>query len=103
RRSCWTRYANSPATSPEMATTAQQRASYREVLANPRFRVLIGSRLLAIAADTLRTVALSVLVFATTNSPLLAALTYGIAFLPQALGGVLLGALADRVRPRELI
>jgi predicted MFS family arabinose efflux permease len=86
-----------------MTTTSQQKASYREVLANPRFRVLIGSRLLAIAADTLRTVALSVLVFTTTNSPLLAALTYGIAFLPQALGGVLLGALADRVRPRELI
>jgi MFS family permease len=48
-------------------------------------------------------VALSMLIFAVTGSPLLAAVTYGAAFLPQAIGGTLLGALADRVRPRPLI
>ena len=88
-----------------MTTTAPaaRRVTYRAVLAEPRFRLLFVTRSLAIGADTLRTVALSMLVFAVTGSPLLAAVTYGIAFLPQAIGGTLLGALADRVRPRPLI
>jgi len=82
---------------------AARRVTYREVLAEPRFRLLFLTRSLAIGADTLRTVALSVLIFAATGSPLLAAATYAAAFLPQAIGGTLLGALADRVRPRPLI
>ena len=88
-----------------MTTTAPaaRRATYREVLAEPRFRLLFLTRSLAIGADTLRTVALSVLIFAVTGSPLLAAVTYGAAFLPQAVGGTLLGAMADRIRPRPLI
>jgi MFS family permease len=88
-----------------MTTTAPaaQRVTYREVIAEPRFRLLLLTRSLAIGADTLRTVALSMLIFAVTGSPLLAAMTYGVAFLPQAIGGTLLGALADRVRPRPLI
>ena len=88
-----------------MTVTAppRQQATYREVLAEPRFRLLFLTRSLAIGADTLRTVALSMLIFAATGSPLLAAVTYGIAFLPQAIGGTLLGALADRARPRPLI
>lgn len=82
---------------------AARQATYREVFAEPRFRLLFLTRSLAIGADTLRTVALSMLIFAATGSPLLAAVTYGAAFLPQAIGGTLLGALADRVRPRPLI
>jgi predicted MFS family arabinose efflux permease len=78
-------------------------ATYGQVLAEPRFRVLFGTRSLAIAADALRSVALSVLVFELTASPLLAALTYGISFLPQLIGGILGGALADLMRPRVLI
>jgi predicted MFS family arabinose efflux permease len=81
----------------------QRRVTYREVLAEPRFRVLFGTRSLAIMADALRIVALSVLVFSATGSPLLGALTFGIGFLPQIIGGTLLGALADRIRPRPLI
>jgi predicted MFS family arabinose efflux permease len=78
-------------------------ARYREALAEPRFRVIAGSRSLAILADSLRTVALSVLVFETTHSPLLAAITYGIAFMPQVIGGTFLGSLADRAYPRLVI
>ncbi len=84
-------------------TTTTGRATYREVLAEPRFRLLFLTRSVAIAADTLRIVALSVLVFAATGSPLLGAVTYGIGFLPQILGTTLLGALADRIPPRRLI
>ncbi|WP_344597079.1 MFS transporter [Actinomadura vinacea] len=52
---------------------------------------------------TLRMVALSALVYARTGSPLLAAVAFGIGFLPQVLGGALLGSLADRLRPRPLV
>jgi predicted MFS family arabinose efflux permease len=84
-------------------TDAAERATFRQVLAEPIFRVLFFFRAVAIGADTLRTVALSVLVFARTGSAFLGALTFGIAFLPQVVGGVVIGALPDLVRPRQLI
>ncbi|MEV6611958.1 MFS transporter [Kutzneria sp. NPDC051319] len=77
--------------------------TYTRVLADPSYRVLFASRTLAITADTLRIVALSVLVFALTGSTLLAAVAYGISFLPQLIGGSLLGAVADLLPPRQLI
>jgi predicted MFS family arabinose efflux permease len=82
---------------------AQQRATYREVLANPRFRLLFVTRTLTVTADSLRIMTLSVMVFATTGSPLLGALTFGAGFLPQLAGSFFLGSLADRVRPRRLV
>ncbi|HEY6597299.1 MAG TPA: MFS transporter [Asanoa sp.] len=77
--------------------------TYREVFAVRPFRVLFASRSLAIAADTLRIVALSVLVFAATGSAWLSAVAFAIGFLPQVAGGLLLGSLSDRLRPRPLI
>jgi len=79
------------------------RATFRQVLAVPVYRVVFLTRALAIGADTLRTVALSVLVFAATGSALLGALTFGISFLPQVIGGTVIGALPDLIRPRLLI
>jgi MFS family permease len=79
------------------------RTTYREVFAEPVFRTLFLTRTLAIAADTLRIVALSVLVFTSTGSTLAAAIAFGAGFLPQALGGLLLGSLSDRLAPRALI
>jgi len=84
-------------------TTAAERATYRDVFADPIFRVLFLTRSVAIGADTLRILALSVLVFAITGSPLLTAVTFGIGFVPQVIGGTLLGSLADRLPPRGLI
>jgi hypothetical protein len=77
--------------------------TFRQVLAEPVFRVLFLCRALAVGSDTLRTVALSILVFDRTGSAVLGALTFGIAFLPQVVGGVVIGALPDLVRPRPLI
>ncbi|MFD8013886.1 MFS transporter [Streptomyces sp. NPDC058955] len=79
------------------------RATYREVLAEPRFRLLFATRTVAITADALRITTFSVLVFATTGSALWSALAFGIGFLPQLLGSLLLGSLADRLPPRALI
>ncbi|MHA6765459.1 MFS transporter [Streptacidiphilus sp. PAMC 29251] len=79
------------------------RATYREVLAEPRFRLLFLTRSVAITADSLRITTFSVLVFATTGSALFSALAFGIGFLPQLFGSLLLGSLADRLPPRALI
>src|SRR5258706_13497033 len=78
-------------------------ARYRDVFAEPVFRVLFLSRSFAIGAGTLRILALSVLVFDRTGSPLLTAITFGVGFVPQVVGGTLFGALADRWPPRRLI
>ncbi|MFD5824163.1 MFS transporter [Lentzea sp. NPDC060358] len=79
------------------------RATFGHVLTRPVFRELLATRVVAIAADVLRTVALSTAIFRSTGSPLLAALAFGLAFVPQAFTGVLFGPLTDRVRPRTLI
>ncbi|MFC6887003.1 MFS transporter [Actinomadura yumaensis] len=90
-------------TEPGAPGRAPRRATYRDALAEPRFRVLFATRTVAIAADTLRVLALSVLVYGRTGSPLLASAAFAAGFLPQLAGGALLGALADRMRPRRLI
>jgi MFS family permease len=48
-------------------------------------------------------VALSILVFERTGSPLLSALVLACSFLPYALGGVLLSSLADRFPARRVL
>ena len=79
-------------------------ATYREVFAVREFRPLFGSFLLSTAGDELARVALTVLVYQRTESPLLAALTFAIGHLPWLLGGPLLSAFADRLpRHRVLI
>ncbi|WP_436739775.1 MFS transporter [Streptomyces sp. BBFR102] len=79
------------------------RATYREVLAEPRFRLLFSTRTVAITADALRITTFSVLVFSATGSALLSAVAFGIGFVPQLFGSLLLGSLADRLPPRALI
>jgi MFS family permease len=74
------------------------------VFAVREFRPLFGTFLLSTAGDELARVALTVLVYQRTNSPLLSALTFAIGFLPWLLGGPVLSALADRLpRHRVLI
>ncbi|GAA1949743.1 MFS transporter [Kitasatospora viridis] len=90
-------------TSTAHATSTTRRTGYREVLANPVFRTLWVTGALAVAADGLRITTFSMLVFASTHSPLLGALAFGVGFAPQLLGSLLLGALADRGRPRALL
>ncbi|WP_103534470.1 MFS transporter [Streptomyces sp. SM11] len=79
------------------------RATYREVLAEPRFRLLFSTRAVAITADALRITTFSVLVFSSTGSALLSAVAFGIGFIPQLFGSLLLGSLADRLPSRALI
>lgn len=83
--------------------SSASRSNYGEVFANGQFRTLLGTAVLAIAADTLRMVALSILVYKLTGSSFLSALTFGILFIPQVVGSTFFGALADRFPPRRLI
>ncbi|SDT35256.1 MFS transporter [Actinoplanes derwentensis] len=78
-------------------------ATYREVFAEPVFRTLFVARGVSISATSLQIFALSVLVYSTTGSPLLSALAFGAGFLPQFVGGLLLGSLTDRLPARPLI
>ncbi|MGZ4549288.1 MAG: MFS transporter [Blastococcus sp.] len=88
----------------ETAPAPARSATFREVFAVREFRPLFGTFLLSTAGDELARVALTVLVYQRTNSPLLSALTFAIGFLPWILGGPVLSALADRLpRHRVLI
>lgn len=79
-------------------------ASFRAVFAVREFRPLFGSFLLSTAGDELARVALTVLVYQRTGSPMLTALTFAIGHLPWLLGGPVLATLADRLpRHRVLI
>jgi MFS family permease len=79
------------------------RATYRQVFAVPEFRAVLAGFAIFLVSETVQMLALSVLIYATTGSALLAALAYVAGFLPQALGGTVLLAVADRWRPRRLL
>jgi MFS family permease len=84
--------------------TPTRQATFREVFGVREFRPLFGTFLLSTAGDELARVALTVLVYERTSSPLLSSLTFAIGHLPWLLGGPLLSAVADRLpRHRVLI
>jgi MFS family permease len=76
--------------------------TFRDVFAVSEFRALWAAYVLSLVGDQLARVALSVLVYARTGSPLLTALTYALGFLPWIVGGPLLSGLADRL-PRRTV
>jgi MFS family permease len=79
------------------------RASYGEALASREFRALLTVQLLEVGGISVAAVALTVLVYQRTASPLLASLTFAFSFLPYVLGGGLMSSVVDRVRPRKLV
>jgi predicted MFS family arabinose efflux permease len=80
-----------------------RRTTYAEVFAVREFRVLFGGNVATILAETMSMLALSVLVFQATRSPLWSAVAFTAGFLPQAVGGAFLLSLADRLPPRAAI
>ncbi|MGY1740137.1 MULTISPECIES: MFS transporter [unclassified Blastococcus] len=86
------------------AREVPEQATFTEVLAVAEFRPLFGSFLLSTIGDQLARVALTVLVYQRTDSPLLSAITFAISYLPWLVGGPVLSTLADRLpRHRVLI
>ena len=83
--------------------TDRQPVTFGDVLRIREFRALWLADLQSWIGDQIGRVALSVLVFERTGSAAATALVYGLTYLPAVLGGVLLGGLADRVQPRQLM
>ena len=81
---------------------AVPRATFRDVFSVREFRALWFSEILSIAGDRLALVAVTLLVFERTRSPLLAAVVYATGYVPWVIGGLFLADLADR-RPRRSV
>ncbi|WIX80956.1 MFS transporter [Amycolatopsis carbonis] len=84
-------------------TAAPGRVTFREVFGVAEFRAMWFGELLSIAGDQLARVALSVLVYATTQSATLTGLTYALTFFPSLLGGIFLTGIADRFSRRTVM
>ncbi|MEW9549705.1 MFS transporter [Nonomuraea sp. NPDC050783] len=80
-----------------------QRATYREVIAIKEFRALWYGQGLSLLGDQLAQVALAVLVYDRTRSPLATAAVYALTYLPSIVGGPLLAGLADRFARRGVM
>ncbi|MEO3870593.1 MFS transporter [Nonomuraea sp. B12E4] len=78
-------------------------ATFGEVFAVREFRVLFGGFALLVVGDSIKMLALSVLVFARTGSPGLSAAAYMAGWLPYIVGGLFLLSLADRLPARGLM
>ena len=78
------------------------RAVFRDVFAVGEFRALWVSQILSVAGDRLALVAITLLVYDRTKSPLLSAVAYAVGYLPYVIGGLFLADLADR-RPRRSV
>jgi predicted MFS family arabinose efflux permease len=85
-----------------VSSSTARRPSFRDVFALPEFRVLWISYVLSAAGDRLALVALTLLVYDRSKSPLLAAITFAAGFVPYLFGGMFLSGLADRL-PRRTV
>ncbi|MFG1945155.1 MFS transporter [Nonomuraea sp. NPDC048826] len=83
--------------------STERGATYGEVFAVREFRVLFGSFALLVSGDSIKMLALSVLVYAESGSPGLAAAAYMAGWLPHIAGGMFLLSLADRLPARALM
>jgi MFS family permease len=79
------------------------RVGYGAAVASREFRAIFAGQLVSVGGTSVAAVALTIVVFRRTDSPLLASLTFALGFLPYLLGGGLLSSLVDRVRPRGLV
>src|SRR5215831_5003432 len=79
------------------------RARYRDVLGAAEFRAVFAANLVSLLGSVVAAVALTVLVYQQTRSPALAASVMALSFVPYLVGGVLLGAVVDRLPPRTVL
>jgi MFS family permease len=77
--------------------------SFRAVFAHPEFRALWLSYVLSAGGDRVALVALTLLVYDRSKSPLLAAITFAAGFVPYLFGGMFLSGLADRLPRRSVM
>src|SRR6266496_1976599 len=88
---------------PSSPPTGAAQATFGEVFAVGEFRALWLAQVLSVAGDQLARVALTLLVFDRTGSPLLAAVTFAASVVPTFVGGITLSGLADRWPRRRVM
>lgn len=84
-------------------TAVGAQGTYGTLFANSEFRALWLAQILSVLGDQLARVALTVLVYDRTRSPLLAAITFAASVLPILIGGLALSGLADKLPRREVM
>ncbi|MEU4077460.1 MFS transporter [Streptomyces venezuelae] len=89
-----------PAPAPEAPASP---GGYRAVFAVREFRFVFAAHLFSLLGVVVSELALTVLVYDMTRSPLLSSLTFALGFLPYLLGGTLLAGLTDRLPPRRIL
>lgn len=77
--------------------------TYRDVLRHKEMPAILTAHGISLTGSVAAEVALSVLVYSRTSSPLLSSLTLACAFVPQAFSAFLLSGIVDRVPPRRLL
>ena len=77
--------------------------TYRDVLRHREMPAVMTAHAVSLTGSVAAEVALSVLVYSRTSSPLLASLTLACAFVPQAFSAFVLSGVVDRVPPRRLL
>ncbi|MFF2996727.1 MFS transporter [Streptomyces sp. NPDC057950] len=86
-----------------VASVGVRSGGYRAVFAVREFRAVFAAHVLSLQGTVVAQIALAVLVFRLTASPLLSALTFALGFVPYALSGTLLAGIADRLPPRRVL
>src|SRR3954466_5059603 len=79
------------------------RVTIGDVLANREFRALYVAQALSVVGDQLARIAVALLVYERSHSPLLTALTYAVTYLPWLVGGPLLSVYADRLSRKRMM
>jgi MFS family permease len=83
-------------------TADARRATFADVFAVREFRALWTSNVLSIIGDRLALVALTILVYERTRSPLMAAVAYAAGYVPWVIGGLTFARVADH-KPRRAV
>ncbi|MEV8590620.1 MFS transporter [Streptomyces sp. NPDC051180] len=92
-----------PGSGPVPAPGSSAGPGYRAVFAVREFRFVFVAHLFSLLGVVVSELALTVLVYDLTRSPLLSSLTFALGFLPYLVGGTLLAGLTDRLPPRRIL
>ncbi|MFD5702008.1 MFS transporter [Streptomyces lasiicapitis] len=76
---------------------------YGRVFGVPEFRVVFVAHAMSLLGVVVSEIALTVLVYELTGSPLLSALAFALGLLPYLVGGTLFAGVADRYPPRRVL
>ncbi|WP_432149678.1 MFS transporter [Streptomyces sp. bgisy029] len=85
------------------ASSSTPPTGYRAVFRVREFRAVFAAHLLSLLGVVVSELALTVLVYDLTGSPLLSALTFALGLLPYVIGGTLFAGVADRYPARRVL